>query len=466
MKKHLLYSLVALVSFALTSCNGSYDDWMNPQGFEQDAAAAAYGVTVNPGENAHSVMPVGDDMIALQSIETGNANITGFALHKTTIMVNGTTIDVPSAVIEGNKVMVSANELDNLIWENAGTRKTAKYDLTVSSSFGAKLSNGDAVTMKGETPASITTEPTPAEDPNGYFLMGDFVENGAGWDLAAPVMMNKVGEGLYEVIVTTKNDESNWFKLFQGSHPASGGWDEVNQGQMGCRDNGDDARTNFVVWTGDKFKVETPVIKGKGHFKVQLDVINMVYTITEASSVLWVAGDCNGWKHIDPLISPNFDGIYTGFMYLNQAGFKFCTKENWKGTNYGEDFSTDPNAGNIKMTEPNGYYKVVVDLNAKTYTLTAINSIGVIGPAQAGGWDNETALAYNPETRTWEGTMDLNAGEMKFRANNSWMGIDWGGTLDNLKQGGSNITVSTPGTYFVQLYAWADGYAHATLTKK
>lgn len=153
-------------------------------------------------------------------------------------------------------------------------------------------------------------------------------------------------------------------------------------------------------------------------------------------------------------------------MYLNQAGFKFCTKENWKGTNYGEDFSTDPNAGNIKMTEPNGYYKVVVDLNAKTYTLTAINSIGVIGPAQAGGWDNETALAYNPETRAWEGTMDLNAGEMKFRANNSWMGIDWGGTLDNLKQGGSNITVSTPGTYFVQLYAWADGYAHATLTKK
>ena len=50
---------------------------------------------------------------------------------------------------------------------------------------------------------------------------------------------------------------------------------------------------------------------------------------------------------------------------------------------------------------------------------------------------------------------------MKFRANDDWA-INWGGTLDALTQGGANITVAA-GTYDIQLFAWCDGKAYATL---
>ncbi len=46
------------------------------------------------------------------------------------------------------------------------------------------------------------------------------------------------------------------------------------------------------------------------------------------------------------------DGVhFTGYMYLNQNGFKFCTQQNWDGTNYGADFNTAGDAANITITE-------------------------------------------------------------------------------------------------------------------
>lgn len=45
-----------------------------------------------------------------------------------------------------------------------------------------------------------------------------------------------------------------------------------------------------------------------------------------AKPVLYMAGDANGWDQIDYLSGE--DGVnYTGFMYLNQNGFKFCSQQ-------------------------------------------------------------------------------------------------------------------------------------------
>ena len=107
---------------------------------------------------------------------------------------------------------------------------------------------------------------------------------------------------------------------------------------------------------------------------------------------------------------------------------------------------------------------IEVDLTAMTYKLTLIKGIGIIGPAQAGGWDTDTDLTYNPETKAWEGTLDLAADKMKFRANDDWA-INWGGSFDALTQNGADIVVEA-GTYDIQLFALCDGKAYATLTKK
>ena len=59
----------------------------------------------------------------------------------------------------------------------------------------------------------------------------------------------------------------------------------------------------------------------------------------------------------------------------------------------------------------------------------------------------------------------LNAGKMKFRANHDWV-YNWGGSPDNLVQGGSDMTLAQAGTYLVKLYALCDGKAYFTMTKK
>ncbi|EKC53273.1 lipoprotein, partial [human gut metagenome] len=188
---------------------------------------------------------------------------------------------------------------------------------------------------------------------------------------------------------------------------------------------------------------------------------------------LYMKGDANGWDGYDYLAG---DGVhFTGFMYLNQNGFKFTTAPDWSGTGYGENFSTAPDAGNIVMTEPAGYYKVDVDLSAKTYTLTSITSIGIIGSAAPNGWDSDVDLTYVPynketkEGRYWEAkNIKLKAGECKFRANDAW-DMQWG--FDGDKFVFSNNApqkqfVPEAGTYDIKLYAWANGYAKCEFTKK
>ena len=76
-------------------------------------------------------------------------------------------------------------------------------------------------------------------------------------------------------------------------------------------------------------------------------------------------------------------------------------------------------------------------------------------------------MTYNPEERCWEiKGVELSDGEMKFRANDNWDGLNWGGELDNLKQDGPNIVVAA-GTYDIKLYIdWEGNTAKCVMTKK
>lgn len=210
-------------------------------------------------------------------------------------------------------------------------------------------------------------------------------------------------------------------------------------------------------------ELQTIVIPGAGTWIVTLDMNNLSYSV--GKPILYMAGDANGWDHSDVLNSN--DGVhFTGYMYLNQNGFKFSTQPNWKGTSYGADFDTAPDAGNIVITKEAGFYQVDVDLSAKTYTLTPF-TIGIIGNATPKGWDGDTKMTYNPEERCWElKDVKLTEGEMKFRHTNDWS-LSWGGELDNLTtQNGPNIVVAA-GTYDIKLVVnWAEGTAKCEMKKK
>ena len=463
MKKTLLYSLATMASLALASCAGDYDDWANPQANEQEASAAKYGVTFANGSEAEGSMADEDGIINLVTVNSTDANVSGFTLQD--FKVNGVAVN---GTMVGNSVQVSASELEKLVCEQNKSRASVARDLKVETQVSINLASGDAVsiTTKGETTGKFTPTATPQLDEKGYYMLGQV--NGNEWDAKSPVWMNKISDGVYQLKVTTTADK-NWFKFYAGSNFVSEDWDSINKGALGCKENGSEDTFGYILYNGDSWgELQTPVIPGAGTWIVTLDMNNLTYTV--GKPVLYMAGDANGWATNDYLAGE--DGVhFTGFMYLNQNGFKFCTQPNWDGTNYGADFNTAGDAANITMTEEAGYYKVDVDLSAKTYTLIPITTIGIIGSASPNGWDSDvdmTYVPYNAETKElgyWEAKdITLASGEIKFRANDDWA-INWGGDTNALTQGGDNISVEA-GTYDIKLYAWANGYAKCVMTKK
>ena len=463
MKKTFLYSLAVLASVSLASCNGDYDDWANPQTNPQEASAAKYGITFTAGPEAECNMPDEDGVINLVTVNSTDANVTGYTVKD--LKVNGEAIKGEAV---GNNIQVNAVELEKILCKQNNSRASVARDINVESKVSVNLASGDAVAINtvGTTTAKLKPTPTPAIDPNGYYML-EHLNGKDDWDNTDPVWMNEVSDGVYQAKVTTAKDK-NWFKFFEGSKFVSGDWDAINSGALGCKDNGCEDASGYIYYTGDKWgELQTLVIPGAGTWIVTLDMNNLTYTV--GKPVLYMKGDANGWNGYDYLAGD--DGVhFTGFMYLNQNGFKFTTAPDWSGTGYGENFSTAPDAGNIVMTEPAGYYKVEVDLSAKTYTLTPITSIGIIGAAvPVTGWDSDQDLTYNVEERCWEiKDIELNAGECKFRANDDWA-MQWG--YDGEKFVFSNNApavqfIPEAGTYDIKLYAWANGYVKCEFTKK
>ena len=217
-------------------------------------------------------------------------------------------------------------------------------------------------------------------------------------------------------------------------------------------------------------------------YRFSINMAEMTYEIKELNfnEYIYEAGVNNNWgSEEQPLYCPNQDGIYYGFFYAQDAdwsggmgAFKFTGAFNsWNEGNYGtgsinDDGLTgtlidDGGSGNVLATP--GFYKAEVNLAEMTYKLMPITGIGLIGPAQAGGWDTDTDLTYNPDTRAFEGTLELAADQYKFRANDGW-DINWGGTLDNLKQDGDNLKIETAGKYFIQFFPRCETKSYAIVT--
>ena len=462
MKKTFLYSLAVLASVSLASCNGDYDDWANPQTNPQEASAAQYGITFTAGPEAECNLPDENGVINLVTVNSTDANVSGYTLID--LKVNGEAIE--SGEIIGNNIQVNATELEKILCKQNKSRASVARDINVESKVSANLASGDAVAINtvGQTTGKLTPTPTPTIDEQGYYMLGEV--NGNNWDPKNPVWMNKVSDGVYQLKVTTEKDK-NYFKFYEGSKFESNNWDVINTGVMGCEKDGSEDASGTIYYTGDSWGTpQSMVIVGTGTWIVTLDMNNLSYSV--GKPILYMAGDANGWNHSDVLNSD--DGVkFTGYMYLNQNGFKFSTQPNWDGTSYGADFDTAPDAGNIVITEEAGFYQVDVNLSEKTYTLTPF-TIGIIGNATPKGWDGDTDMTYNPEERCWElKDVTLTDGEMKFRSNHNWddPNPNWGGTLDALVLKGDNIKVAEAGTYDIKLKVnWAEGTAKCEMTKK
>ncbi len=228
----------------------------------------------------------------------------------------------------------------------------------------------------------------------------------------------------------------------------------------------------FVIWL-DEDPDYTQYIITVNTNDMTYDVEGLAF-----AEMIWQAGNANGWgspaaglKNKGWKEARNNDGDYFGFMYLN-GDFKFRSHETtWDAPDWGLDEAISDFEGTLKtqsgnLNAPAGFYMVEANLDAMTYKLTPITTIGVIGGFDGNSWSSDVAkLTYNTATGAWEGSCIIPAGtEFKFRANNDWA-INWGGDINNLSFDGGNIKFDVDGNYFIQLYITYEGDFHVTMTQ-
>lgn len=210
----------------------------------------------------------------------------------------------------------------------------------------------------------------------------------------------------------------------------------------------------------------------------------IVTTYTTDLPKLWIPGSYQSesgygdadWTHsaAAQLAADAFGSTkFEGYLYLannvvadSDNGFKFSSQGDWSGTNYGDDgtFSDNlsPTGGNIGGNA--GYYRVKVDTEGLTYNLQPV-TWGIIGAATPTGWDSDTNMTYNPATKKWQIVIALTVEKFKFRYNDTWnvgdaqwnlglfdaskTGENYGG--ETMSYGGGDISVTTAGTYLVEL---------------
>lgn len=181
------------------------------------------------------------------------------------------------------------------------------------------------------------------------------------------------------------------------------------------------------------------------------------YLVVVSYPYLGVPGSHQGWDPANEstvIYSLKSDGIYEGYLYFADAGteFKFTDGPGWDVNwgDTGDDGTLDPGGDNIIAADP-GYYKLNVDINALTYTKLKTDW-GLIGSATPGGWDSDQDMSYDAGNSVFTITLDLIAGEIKFRANDAWdINLGDNDANSSLEYDGANIVVGENGNYTITL---------------
>jgi hypothetical protein len=263
-------------------------------------------------------------------------------------------------------------------------------------------------------------------------LIGSATE--LGWDASTP--MEKISAHEWRLSITLENG----FAKFR----ANNDW-EVN---WGSRD--------FPRGVGVQNGPDIPVVAGNYIVTFNSQFGDYFFDIDSDISII---GDATpgGWD-ADTKMFPvaGSDVEYTLTVDLVAGGLKFRQDQDWT-VNWGSDEFPE---GVATQDGPNipipsaGSYNISFNKETGEYLFTEnieYGSIGIIGSATPGGWDEETPMtkdANNPAL--WRVVISLSDGEAKFRADNSW-DTNWGGEdfpVGIAEFGGPNIPV-TAGDYIV-----------------
>jgi len=187
-----------------------------------------------------------------------------------------------------------------------------------------------------------------------------------------------------------------------------------------------------------------------------LFTINTVGIIGDATS--------GGWVAPTPMAQNPSDGnLWTLSAPLTNGGLQFFINDGqfiWGGPDFPSGIATE-DGDTIPVTEGNWFIEFNTATGEYSFNINEIfESVGIIGNATPGGWDNDTDMERSPtDSSQWTLRIVLTDGEAKFRANNAWV-VNWGsGDFPSgiATRDGANIPI-TAGEYIVTFHSITGEY--------
>lgn len=484
MKKFSIYGLAAIMTLGFAACDDYEEPNPQPQTNPQTSVLKTEDVAVasvltdgeysleqlsNNGE-AISVatitvpeMPEGYAFEALAEITTNDFQTIGEV--KTTVEP---TAEDPNVFA----VTINPDDLQGVYYDKISKSSKAReiaLRLILNTVAGKQVARvGGPDHYYGTYTMTVLPFPAGMVIEQNYYLVG----TASDWSVANAIKFTHSGKDPYDDPVFALYVETSadwWWKIVPESTFAAGNWTDEDYSQFGVAENGSNELSGMLVAkTSETGEPGAGQINVAGAYMLVINMEESTYEFLPATDQLYTPGNSNGWNQANSQILSTEDHLFfRGFAFLN-GEFKFSSQPNWDGTNYGSTgvegmLTNDGGAGNLNAAE--GLYWAVVDLPHLTYTLTQINTIGVIGDATPGGWDASTALTPSENGLKWTGTVKFNGtGSYKFRANDAW-DVNLGGNEFDLVYNGDNIATPGEGTYEIVLDLTQTPYT-AILTKK
>lgn len=470
MNKKSIYALLCAISCVVAACDEDFDDVAAPQQNPQEEAVTLPSVTATASSAID--LATAESYIELFSLAPSSALPEDAELSNLRVELTAEKDGKSPLLINALDGMFASADLQSSIEQLFGKKPVERTLYAVA--YADVMLDGQASIVRSDT-FEIKATPNAPIIEEAYYLIG--APN--NWTADASVIkFNHSGADVYEDSKFTlafdfpKDDKGVntdcWYKIVPQSQldawlEGATDWDGV----LGCETDGDDSSPISIKkgWSG---ALKIAAVEDAKLIIVTLDMMEsqLTYQTANFGAYLWTPGNHQGWTPATSvkLYSANKDGKYNGFLNLD-GEFKLTSEADWEHTNYGDggNGSIDPAGGNLSAEK--GFYYMNVDLTANTYSLTAVNSWGIIGSGVANGWDSDTyQLTYDAEKNAWCVADAVINGEIKFRANGGW-DINVGGSLNQLSLNGANINVEE-GTYDVELYLINEEESKVVLTKK
>lgn len=456
--------MLALSGLAFAACDeGDYNDWVVPE-TTQDATEA------EKLSSSFSVAPT--EAVSFEQLGGLSVDLDTVFVKLFTPTITGTE---PSTVaytfqIGSQEVL----ELDSTLTVPASYLKTAiesefgkaPVERTLTATVVLTETLGSVATAQKATVEIKATLVAPYICEEGYRIVG----TPTGWAISdACPKFTRVNpeasiydDARFSVVVDAPVDDKGarvdfWFKVLPETSIADASWD----GALGTAVDGS-SESPLILGDNLGGAMMQPADDGAIKYRITIDMMEYKAYVEALAfeDYLYYAGDVTSWQsNAQPLLGDG-NGGYTGYYFIKKAdkantwGFKFTNgigdaATTWYGGKDGA-LGTDDNIS----PEEDGFYQIDANLADKTYKITKIETISIIGSVvlkEDGtadtNWGTDAVMEYDEASMAFVYQGKLAAGAFKFRANKGWT-LSWGnGTNGLTSKDGGDIKLDADGTY-------------------